>query len=87
MADPIVHFEIPADNVKRAKKFYEKIFGWEITRYSFPGGGYWIVRTTEVDKDRMPKRVGAINGGLMQRKTPDQPFMNYIHVNSIENFD
>jgi predicted enzyme related to lactoylglutathione lyase len=25
-----MHFEIPADNVERAKSFYSKLFGWEI---------------------------------------------------------
>ncbi len=31
----IVWFEIPADNVERAKTFYGKLFGWKIER--FPG--------------------------------------------------
>jgi predicted enzyme related to lactoylglutathione lyase len=25
----IVHFEIPADDVERAKKFYSDLFGWK----------------------------------------------------------
>lgn len=25
-----MHFEIPADNIERAKKFYQNIFGWEL---------------------------------------------------------
>jgi len=31
----IVWFEIPADNVDRARTFYGKLFGWKIER--FPG--------------------------------------------------
>ena len=31
MSISITHFEIPADDVKRAKKFYEKAFGWKIS--------------------------------------------------------
>jgi predicted enzyme related to lactoylglutathione lyase len=27
----IVHFEIPADDVERAKKFYTDLFGWKTT--------------------------------------------------------
>lgn len=85
MKNPIVHFEIPANNVERAKKFYEKTFGWEIKKFDMPDGDYWTVNTTEVDKKMMPKKPGAINGGLMKRKMPDQPFMNYIGVESIDN--
>ncbi len=30
MPNPIVHFGLPADDVVRAKKFYEQAFGWKI---------------------------------------------------------
>jgi len=83
MKNPIVHFEMPADNVARAKKFYEKTFGWNIEKFPLPEGEYWIVRTTEVDEKMRPTSPG-INGGLMQRKSPQQPFMNYISVESID---
>ena len=33
MANPIMHFEIPADDIARAKAFYEKTFGWKIRRF------------------------------------------------------
>ena len=33
--NPVVHFEMPAKNKKRVKKFYEKVFGWKMKR-----GGY-----------------------------------------------
>lgn len=82
---PVVHFEIPADDVERAKEFYTKLFGWEMDKYDMAGGEtYWIVRTTEVDKDMMPAKPGAINGGMMKRQNPGQPFMNYIHVEDMD---
>lgn len=85
MKNPIVHFEIPADNVERAKKFYEKIFGWDIQPFPMgKGETYWMVRTVDVDKNQMPTKLGAINGGLMKRKNKGQPFMNYIAVESID---
>ena len=31
MPNPIVHFEIPADDVQRAIKFYEQALGWKIS--------------------------------------------------------
>jgi len=90
MKNSIVHFEIPADDVERAKAFYEKAFGWTINKYDMPadsstgGEPYYGVQTTDIDENRMAKTPGAINGGLMKRKDPQQPFMNYIHVDSID---
>jgi hypothetical protein len=75
MPNPIVHFEIPADDVQRAKKFYEDALGWKI---SDPWNmNYFLVETRE---DGQP----GINGGLMPRKNAGQPFMNYIAVDSID---
>ena len=28
--DKVVHFEVPADDVSRAKKFYSEYFGWQM---------------------------------------------------------
>ena len=83
--DPMVHFEIPADDVERATAFYAELFGWEFEKFDMPDGdAYWMVKTTEVDENMMSKTPGAINGGLMKRKEPGQPFMNYIHVQDID---
>lgn len=83
--NPIVHFEIPADDVERAMKFYEGIFGWKINKFDMPSGDpYYGVATCEMNEKGMAKTPGAINGGLMKRKMPGQPFMNYISVASIE---
>jgi predicted enzyme related to lactoylglutathione lyase len=30
----IVHFEIPADDIERSKKFYTDLFGWKIEKLS-----------------------------------------------------
>ena len=84
MKNPITHFEIPADNLKRAKKFYEKIFDWKIEKYE-KDSDYWFVMTTEVGDDEWtPKEPGAINGGLVKRDKPNEPFLNYITVDSID---
>lgn len=46
-ANKVVHFEIPADDLDRAKKFYQSIFGWKIIDY--PEMQYTIVQTVDVD--------------------------------------
>ena len=66
----VVHFEIPADDVTRAKEFYGSVFEWGMQ--DMPGMDYTIIQTVEVDEQQMPKEPGAINGGLMQR-TADTP--------------
>ena len=64
----VVHFEIPADNLDRAKNFYGSIFGWELQTMPMGEGEYTSVMTTDVNEQtRMPLEPGAINGGMMER--------------------
>ena len=70
--DKVVHFEIPAANMNRARRFYENVFGWDTEKV--PKMEYVMARSVKVDKRRMPTEKGAINGGIMKRgkgvKTP-----------------
>ena len=66
MADKVVHFEIPADDLDRARAFYGEAFGWTIN--SIPELDYSSVETTPTDETNMPTEPGAINGGMMRRK-------------------
>jgi hypothetical protein len=63
----VVHFEIPADDMARAKKFYQDAFGWQM--HDVPDMDYVIALTTESTDGEMmrPKEPGAINGGMMER--------------------
>jgi predicted enzyme related to lactoylglutathione lyase len=71
----LVWFEIPANNVERAKKFYSALFGWKIKK--FPGGmEYWHIDTGGAD--------ASPDGGLMARKDPRQQITNYIFVASVD---
>ena len=63
--DSIVHFEIPAEDLNRAKTFYQTTFGWEMQ--NMPEMNYVIVRTVETDEKFMPKTPGSINGGMLKR--------------------
>jgi predicted enzyme related to lactoylglutathione lyase len=69
----VVHFEIPAEDLDRAKNFYGSVFGWKLETMPMPGGEYTSVITTPVDEQtQVPNQPGAINGGMMQRdeRTP-----------------
>jgi len=68
MANSVVHFELPADDLDRARAFYQGAFGWNIEAY--PGMDYLGVTTAEVDQQtRLPLEAGAINGGMARRGT------------------
>ena len=45
----IVHFEIPAENIERSKKFYTELFGWKIEKFpgDTPAGEYWMMTITD----------------------------------------
>jgi uncharacterized protein len=80
--DKIVHFEIPADDIGRAKDFYGSIFGWQLE--DMQGMDYTIVRTVTVDEQQMPTEPGAINGGMMKRSTDTPSPVITINVDSID---
>jgi predicted enzyme related to lactoylglutathione lyase len=77
----IVHFEIPANDVERLRKFYTELFGWKIEKAE--GMDYWLVQTVPVDAQNRPTRQG-VNGGLSKRQMPDQKATNYIAVQSVD---
>jgi predicted enzyme related to lactoylglutathione lyase len=79
----VVHFEIPADDVARAKEFYSSIFGWQLQ--DMPEMDYTIVKTTETDEQtQMPTSAGAINGGLMRRSQDTPTPVLTIDVESVD---
>jgi predicted enzyme related to lactoylglutathione lyase len=61
--NPVVHFEMPAEDRKRMANFYNKAFGWQAQMLGPDMGDYVVVTTTESD-DNGPKKPGAINGGF-----------------------
>lgn len=73
-----VHFEIPADKPERAIKFYEKVFGWKITKWEGKED-YWLIKAGEKDEP-------GINGGLSKRTDPEAHVINTIDVPSIDEF-
>ena len=88
----IVHFEIPADDIERSKKFYTDLFGWKIEKLSVKDDSrltsvataqpieYWMVTTTD---DKGNKAVG---GGIMKRQMPEHRVTNYVGVKSVDEY-
>jgi len=82
--DKVVHFEIPADDLARAQKFYKNLFGWSFNEV--PGMDYHMVSTVGVDKNNVPKEPGAINGGMMKRNSPNESSVIVVNVSSIDEY-
>ena len=81
----VVHFEIPADDIPRAKEFYGSIFGWQLQDMDTGGADYTIVMTTPVDQQtQLPTEPGAINGGMMKRSDDTPSPVITIDVGSID---
>ena len=72
----IVHFDVPAENIERAKKFYSVLLGWKFE--SYPGMEYNMVTTTDLDG------AFGIGGGMGKRMDPSQHIVNYFGVKSID---
>ncbi len=71
MPHNIVHFEIPADDVARARKFYGELFGWSFQEM----GDYTLIQ------------CGADpGGGMMKRMAPGQGITNYIAVEDLDEY-
>jgi predicted enzyme related to lactoylglutathione lyase len=77
-----VHFEIPADNLEKLKKFYSDLFGWKFEKFPGPTE-YWNILTVPVDEKGMPIRPG-VNGGMMKKTRKEHKPVNYISVESVD---
>lgn len=71
-------FEIPADDLQRARKFYSELFGWNIED----------PLATSI-KDRLIIKIGngnVISGSLTKRQRTGQTIVNYIDVSSTDRY-
>ena len=70
--NPVVHFEMPAEDRKRMAGFYSTVFGWKTELLGEEMGNYVTVATGETDEKGFPKMPGTINGGFYP-KSKDMP--------------
>ena len=68
------HFDLPADDLSRAKKFYEGLFNWKFS--GVPGMDYYFIDTGD----------GSLRGGMGRRGSPEQRITNYIGVDSVDEY-
>lgn len=75
----ITHFDISADNVERAKKFYTDLFDWKFEKVPGPSE-YYLITTTDEQGN-----IG-VGGGMAKREQPGDAITNFIDVPSIDEY-
>ena len=77
----VVHFEIHADDPKRAASFYESAFGWTISKWDGPVD-YWLITTGADDQP-------GIDGAITKRQSParGEGFSAYVCTINVESFE
>jgi predicted enzyme related to lactoylglutathione lyase len=82
--DGVNLFNIPVDNMDRAKQFFTNTFGWSFMATGMDGDHHFAT-TVPTDENGIPTTPGGINGGIMQRGAYKQDVTSiFIKVNSIE---
>lgn len=79
----VIHFEVQADDIERAKKFYEKVLGWKISQMMKKEEGgmdYWGIETR--------KSGPGINGGMYKRpEKADEKYYLYDCTIAVDDID
>ncbi|MHA7648005.1 VOC family protein [Nitrosopumilus sp. S4] len=70
-------FDIPADDLERAQKFYKDVFDWKFDKWDGPME-YYMADTG--------KEEPGINGGLAKRMPGQMGITNTITVPSVDEF-
>ena len=84
----IVYFEIPADDVDRAKRFYHSLLGWKIEPTKIPmdpemtSMQYQDIVTG--DAKEVTPMSGTLSMGGMYKRQMNEPIINYVMVDDID---
>ncbi len=74
----ICHFNVAADDLEQAKKFYAELFGWKFEKYG--PIEYYSITTKTLDGE------DGFGGGLTKREQPQQTITVYIEVSSMDEY-
>ncbi len=80
MPNNLKHFAVHADDVNRARTFYERVMGWTFTAWGPPG--FFLIKTGSADE---PGIGGALQG--RREVVPGKPTFGFectIGVDSID---
>jgi predicted enzyme related to lactoylglutathione lyase len=74
----VVHFDLPADDTARARKFYSSLFpDWKFEKY--PGNiDFHLIQTTDLEGKP------GVGGGVGKRMNPEQHITPYFGVQDLD---
>jgi predicted enzyme related to lactoylglutathione lyase len=80
MPNHVRHFAINADDLKRARRFYENVFGWQFEAWGPPG--FYLIHTGAPDG-------GGVLGALQKRRelVPGQRTIGYECTVGVDSAD
>ncbi|MEW6722046.1 MAG: VOC family protein [Candidatus Micrarchaeota archaeon] len=79
----LAYFEVPVEDLERAKKFYQEVLGWKIEKSKMPESppDYCDISTGKSKKN-------TLNSGGMYKRTKEMPpnlmIVSYAQVDSID---
>ncbi len=65
MPNPVIHWEIAAQDRKKLQQFYADLFGWKVND------------DNPMQYALMDSGAGGINGGIMQRQGPQPSYVTF----------
>ncbi len=79
MANNLKHFAVHADDVNRARNFYERTFGWQFTAWGPPG--FFLIKTGNEEQ--------AVQGALQGRReiVKGKPMFGFEGTLGVESID
>jgi len=80
----IAYFEIPADNVDRAKQFYQSLLGWKIEPTTAAVNPEMVAATQYQDIIMGEPQEGTINMGGMYKRQMSEPITSHVMVENLE---
>jgi len=80
----IAYFEIPADNVDRAKKFYHELLGWKIEPTKSMGDPAKMKAMQYQDVMTGAAKEGTMNMGGMYKRQMKENIMTYAMVEDLD---
>ena len=81
----IAYFEIPADNVDRAKHFYKNLLGWKIEPIKTLTMDLKSMEAIQYNEITLGEPTpGTINMGGLYKRQGDETIKNYVMVDDID---
>jgi len=78
VARNIAHFDVHADDVDRARKFYERVFGWRFSPWGPPG--FFLIATGDENHP-------GIHGAVHERPKDQERSIGFQCTISVDNVD